>query len=92
MTKLNRNQVITLANGYRFQWEPAQDAHVLLYPEGMIKLNQTAALILSKINNERNLEQIITELKAQFPDVDIDNDIELFISTAMENRWIEFGN
>ena len=24
--------------GYRFQYEPAQKGHVLLYPEGMIKL------------------------------------------------------
>ncbi len=26
--------------GFRLQWEPAQDCHVLLYPEGMVKLNQ----------------------------------------------------
>ena len=25
--------------GYRFQYEPAQKGDVLLYPEGMIKLN-----------------------------------------------------
>ncbi len=31
---------------FRLQWEPAQDAHVLLYPEGMVKLNPSAAQIL----------------------------------------------
>ena len=27
-----------LGRGFRLQWEPAQKAHVLLYPEGMVKL------------------------------------------------------
>lgn len=91
MTKVNRKQSISLANGYRFQWEPAQESHVLLYPEGMVKLNQTAALILSKIDNKRNLDQIRLELVKQFPDADIDDDIESFINTAVEQRWINFS-
>ncbi|HQE41111.1 MAG TPA: pyrroloquinoline quinone biosynthesis peptide chaperone PqqD, partial [Zoogloea sp.] len=33
---------------FRFQWEPAQQAHVLLYPEGMVKLNQSAGEILKR--------------------------------------------
>ena len=90
MNTINSTQVITFANGYRFQWEPAQDSHVLLYPEGMVKLNQTAALILSKVDNQRNLTQIKDELGKQFPDADIDEDVEQFINTAVENRWIEF--
>ena len=28
-----------IGRGFRLQWEPAQNAHVLLYPEGMVKLN-----------------------------------------------------
>jgi pyrroloquinoline quinone biosynthesis protein D len=31
-----------IGRGLRLQWEPAQSAHVLLYPEGMIKLNGSA--------------------------------------------------
>ena len=89
MSKLNQSLPLRLANGYRFQWEPAQDSHVLLYPEGMVKLNQTAALILSKVNNERSLEQIKAELNRQFPDADVDEDIELFVRTAIEKRWLE---
>ena len=34
--------------GLRLQWEPAQDCHVLLYPEGMVKLNQSAGEILKR--------------------------------------------
>lgn len=91
MNKIDRTQSIIMANGYRFQWEPAQDSHVLLYPEGMVKLNQTAALILSKIDNKRNLDQISEELSKKFPDADIHEDVELFIKTAIEERWLNLA-
>lgn len=31
------DSVPMLRRGFRFQFEPAQDCHVLLYPEGMVK-------------------------------------------------------
>ena len=34
-----------IAAGMRLQWESAQEAHVLLYPEGMVKLNGSAGAI-----------------------------------------------
>jgi len=37
-----------IGRGLRLQWEPAQDAHVLLYPEGMVKLNQSAGEIMRR--------------------------------------------
>jgi pyrroloquinoline quinone biosynthesis protein D len=37
-----------IGRGFRLQWEPAQQAHVLLYPEGMVKLNGSAGEILKR--------------------------------------------
>ena len=37
-----------IGRGFRLQWEPAQNAHVLLYPEGMVKLNGSAGEILKR--------------------------------------------
>ena len=37
-----------VGRGFRLQWEPAQNAYVLLYPEGMIKLNGSAGEILKR--------------------------------------------
>ena len=34
-----RGMTPRLGNLFRFQWEPAQQCHVLLYPEGMVKRN-----------------------------------------------------
>lgn len=41
------DSVPALRRGFRFQFEPAQDCHVLLYPEGMVKLNDSAGEILA---------------------------------------------
>ena len=35
-----------VGHGFRLQWEPAQGCHVLLYPEGMVRLNQSAGEII----------------------------------------------
>ncbi|MDD1016975.1 pyrroloquinoline quinone biosynthesis peptide chaperone PqqD [Pseudomonas rubra] len=85
----DRAQVPTWRPGYRFQYEPAQKAHVLLYPEGMIKLNESAALIGGLIDGQRDVTAIITELDQQFPGVpELGSDIEQFMEVARVEHWI----
>lgn len=74
---------------YRLQWEEAQDCYVLLYPEGMIKLNFSGGEILSQCNGEQTIDQIIAHLKQKFPQADgIENDILEFLATACNQRWL----
>jgi hypothetical protein len=47
---LNDDAVFEIARHYRFQWEPAQQAHVLLYPEGMVKLPGSSGEIMKRVN------------------------------------------
>jgi pyrroloquinoline quinone biosynthesis protein D len=78
--------------GYRFQYEPALKGHVLLYPEGMIKLNETAALIGGLIDGERDVAAIIAELDKQFPGVpELGDDVEQFMEVAREQHWLTLG-
>ncbi|NIF72369.1 pyrroloquinoline quinone biosynthesis peptide chaperone PqqD [Burkholderia sp. Ap-962] len=78
--------------GYRFQFEPAQDAHVLLYPEGMIKLNESAAAIGALIDGQRSVAAIVAELDAQFPGVpELGEDVEQFMLVALDKHWIELA-
>ena len=88
----DRSKVPTWRPGYRFQYEPAQKGHVLLYPEGMIKLNESAALIGGLIDGERDVAAIIAELDAQFPGVsELGDDIEQFMEVARAQHWIELA-
>ena len=41
-----------IPRGMKLRWEPAQEAHVLLYPEGMVKLNGSAGAILSRCHGK----------------------------------------
>ena len=47
-----------LSPHYVFRWEASQDAHILLYPEGLIKLNPAAAEILKRCDGERNIAEM----------------------------------
>ena len=88
----NLQQVPKLRRGFRFQWEPAQNCHVLLYPEGMIQLNETAALILQKVDGKASLTEVIGQLQAQFPEApDLQADVLEFFEVAHDNFWIELG-
>lgn len=88
----DRSKIPTWRPGYRFQYEPAQKGHVLLYPEGMIKLNDSAALIGGLIDGQREVAAIIGELDAQFPDVpELGQDIEQFMEVARAEHWIELA-
>ncbi|MCX4190843.1 pyrroloquinoline quinone biosynthesis peptide chaperone PqqD [Methylophaga sp. OBS3] len=87
--RFTENSVPVLALGYRFQWEPAQDCHVLLYPEGMVKLNGPAAEILKRISEKKQtVSELIAELKAAFNGADLDDDVYQFLEEAYDNDWI----
>ncbi|WP_296266302.1 pyrroloquinoline quinone biosynthesis peptide chaperone PqqD [Pseudomonas sp. UBA6562] len=86
---LDRTLIPTWRPGYRFQYEPAQKGHVLLYPEGMIKLNESAALIGGLIDGQRDVASIIAQLQQQFADVpEVAEDIEQFMEVARAEHWI----
>jgi pyrroloquinoline quinone biosynthesis protein D len=76
--------------GFRLQWEPAQDAHVLLYPEGMVKLNRSAGEILSRCTGECTVDEIVADLERQFERTGLQNDVAGFLEMANAKGWIEW--
>jgi len=75
---------------YVFRWEESQNAHMLMYPEGLIKLNGPAGFIMEMIDGTRNVEQIITDLKEKFETADeLSDDVYAFMEVALEKGWIK---
>lgn len=74
---------------HRLQWEEAQQKDVILYPEGMVELNQSSAEILKLCDGVRNLAQIITDLEQKFATSGLQNDITAFLEVALKNGWIK---
>lgn len=78
-----------LSRLFRLQYEKAQDAYVLLYPEGMVKLNDSAAEILRRCDGDRNIAQIVADLEQSFATTGLQNDVESFLQAAQERGWIK---
>ena len=78
-----------LGHGFRLQWEPAQGAHVLLYPEGMVKLNGSAGAIMSRCDGQRTLEEIVADLEKTFAVTGLSADVTAFVSLALQKNWLE---
>ena len=82
--------VPALASMFRFQWEEAQQCHVLLYPEGMIKLNHSAGEILKLCDGQRDVAAIVAALEAKFQASGLGGDVLEFLEVAHGNRWIRY--
>jgi pyrroloquinoline quinone biosynthesis protein D len=78
-----------IERGFRLQWEAAQNAHVLLYPEGMIKLNGSAGEILQRCDGVTTIADITADLERAFAAADLFEDVIRFISMAVEKRWLQ---
>jgi pyrroloquinoline quinone biosynthesis protein D len=82
------DSVPELPRQYRFQWEPAQQSFVLLYPEGMVKLAGSAGEIMKRVDGICSVEKIITDLEQAFPGADLRQDVLDFLEAAHAKGWI----
>lgn len=74
---------------YRFQWEEAQECHVLLFPEGLVKLSGSAAEIMQRCQQPTTLVALVDELQQTFPGVEgLENDVREFLNDARDQDWI----
>ncbi len=78
-----------IARGMRLQWESAQQAHVLLYPEGMIKLNTSAGEIMQRCDGKRTVAAITADLEQAFSTTGLAQEVEAFVAMAVEKQWLE---
>jgi pyrroloquinoline quinone biosynthesis protein D len=74
--------------GFRLQWEPAQASHVLLYPEGMVKLNQSGGEIISRCDGQRSVADIVSELEQAFSTRGLREEVLAFLEMAGKQRWL----
>jgi len=74
--------------GFRLQWEPVQDCHVLLYPEGMVKLNGSAGEIMKRCDGERTVAAIVNDLEKAFSAQGLEPDVLAFVEMAAKQRWL----
>ena len=74
---------------HRLQWEEAQQKEVILYPEGMVELNQPSSEILKLCDGVRILADIVETLEIKFATPNLEKDIINFLEDALKNGWIQ---
>ena len=74
---------------YRLQWEEVQQSWVLLYPEGMVKLNGSAGEIIKRLDGKKNVVALIAELEKDFEATGLQNDVFAFLDIAKQQGWVK---
>ena len=91
MTPLTTTTVPRIGAGFRLQWEAAQNCHVLLYPEGMVKLNGSAGEIMKRCDGQRSVAAIVADLESAFSRQGLEKDVLAFVEMAGKQRWLAWG-
>ena len=79
----------SVASMFRLQWEEVQQSWVLLYPEGMVKLNTSAGEILKRLDGEKTLQALIAELETAFEATGLQKEVLGFLDIAMKQGWVK---
>ncbi len=76
---------------FRLQWEEAQNGWVLLYPEGMVKLNASAGEIMKRCDGGRTVDEIVADLERVFETGGLAGEVGTFLDIAAQQRWVQWS-
>jgi coenzyme PQQ biosynthesis protein PqqD len=81
-----------LVTGARLRYDEVREEHLLLIPEGAVRLNPTAAEVLELCDGERSLDDIVTALSERYDGADLRDDVvELVDAMAQKGLVIDAG-
>jgi len=82
---------LALNSHFQLQWEEKQNCYVLLYPEGMVQLSQSAGEILNQCDGVNDVNAITKNLEEKFNTSGLLNDIIEFLEDAMNRTWVIYN-
>jgi pyrroloquinoline quinone biosynthesis protein D len=77
-----------LVTGARLQFDDVREEHVLLIPEGVVRLNATAAEVLELCDGERSLDDIVGALAARYDGADLRDDVRGMVDAMAEKGLV----
>jgi coenzyme PQQ biosynthesis protein PqqD len=88
----HEHEAVRFARGVRFRRLP-DGAGVLLVPEGVVNLTETAAAIAALIDGERGAADIAAVLASSFdaPAADIERDVHELLARFAAKTWLDQG-
>ncbi len=65
-----------LVTGARLRYDEVREEHVLLIPEGVVRLNPTAAAVLELCDGERSIDEIVGALSTRYEGTDLRDNVQ----------------
>jgi coenzyme PQQ biosynthesis protein PqqD len=93
MNALDQQQSVKLAPGVRWQTDRATGEAVLLYPEGILILNETAREIVARCDGKTTIAEIVVALAAEYESsvAELENDIAECLGDLHRQKLIVFA-
>ena len=89
---MHKEKLLVINEHFQLQYEEAQDCFVLLYPEGMVQLNQSAGEIMNLCDGTNTSIDITNILEKKFNIKDLQKDVVAFLEEAINRKWVFYGN
>lgn len=77
-----------LVTGARLRYDEVREEHLLLIPEGAVRLNPTAAEVLELCDGARSLDDIVDALSARYDGADVRDDVVELIGAMAEKGLV----
>jgi pyrroloquinoline quinone biosynthesis protein D len=77
-----------LVTGARLRYDEVREEHVLLVPEGAVRLNPTAAEALELCDGERSLDDIVGTLSARYGGADVRDDVQELVDAMAQKGLV----
>ncbi len=79
-----------LASFARLRWDEVRQKQLLLWPEGVLVLNDSAGAILPLCDNQHRISEIIAELSSRYHK-DVKKDVLAFLNRLVLKRLVVFN-
>ncbi|RXK13177.1 pyrroloquinoline quinone biosynthesis peptide chaperone PqqD [Halarcobacter mediterraneus] len=89
---MHKEKLLVINEHFQLQYEEAQECFVLLYPEGMVQLNQSAGEIMNLCDGTNTSIDITNILEKKFNIKDLQKDVVAFLEEAINRKWVFYGN
>jgi pyrroloquinoline quinone biosynthesis protein D len=81
-----------LVTGARLRYDEVREEHLLLVPEGAVRLNSSAAEVLELCDGQRSVDEIVGVLAARYDTAEIGDDVrELVDGMAERGLLVDAG-
>lgn len=71
----------------RYRWDKVRNEHQLVFPEGMMVLNEPGAAIV-KLCDGRSLADVVAALREKFPGAEPEDDVREFLAGLAERGLV----